>query len=203
MPRVPEFTLILERIAAGEERAKADLLDLVYDQLKKTAQNQMAGERKGHTLSATALVHDVFIAIFGSTEAPSFESSAHFFNAVATAMRCHLVDHARARAAQKRGGAGIGAEKQAAWGRVPLAEVADVADLTHRADPEDVLALEDAMQQLEAHDSDLAEVVRLRFYAGLRIAQIAEVKGLKESAVKDRLRLGRAWLAAKLGVAPQ
>lgn len=203
MPRVPEFTLILERIAAGEQQAKADLLALVYDQLKMTAQSQMAGERQGHTLSATALVHDVFIAIFGSTQAPSFESSGHFFNAVASAMRCHLVDHARARAAQKRGGAGIGQEKRTAWQRVPLAEVADVADLTSRVDPEDVLALEDAMQRLEAHDSQLAEVVRLRFYAGLRIEQIAEVMGIKESAVKDRLRLGRAWLAAKLGVAPQ
>ncbi len=106
MPRASEFTRILRRIQEGDASAKDELLPLVYSQLRAAAQRLMHNERDGHTLSATALVHEVYLRMFGANAGPSFEDERHFYNAAAMAMRQQLVDHARARLAKKRGGPG-------------------------------------------------------------------------------------------------
>ena len=165
-----------------------DPLPAVYDALRKLAAQRLAGERAGHTLSATALVHDVYLRLAG--ESPErWADTAHFFNAAAEAMRRVLVDHARARRADKRGG-----RRE----RLPLTAVMDVATVAESADPDQVLALDAAVRQLEAVSPEAGAVVRLRFYAGLGVEQTAAALGLSPATVKRRWTYARAWLFAAL-----
>jgi RNA polymerase sigma factor (TIGR02999 family) len=175
----PQVTELLrsvgERDSAGEE-----LLGVVYDKLRQIARQRMSGERAGHTLQATALVHEVFIKLVGDEEL-SWESRGHFYAASAQAMRRILIDHARKHNAEKRGGNSK---------RVPL----NVVDLATDSDPEQVMALEEAMATLERTDPRAASVVRLRFFAGLDVEETASVLGLSERTVMRDWAHARATL---------
>lgn len=171
---------IPERPAAAEE-----LLPLVYDQLRAIAQQRMSQERRDHTLQATALVHEVYVRLVGDN-APEFQSRAHFFRVAAEAMRRLLIDHARRRGADKRGG---GARA------VPLS----VVDLAEDFDPAQVLAVDEALRVLESEDPRAAEIVRLRFYAGLSAPEVAEVLEVSERTVMREWAFARTRLFQLLG----
>ncbi len=150
-------------------QAASDLLPLVYHQLRAIAQRRMAGERRDHTLQATALVHEVYARLVADPER-AWESRAHFYRVAAEAMRRLLIDHARKHNAGKRGG---GARS------VPLS----VVDLAESHDPAQVLAIDEAIRTLEAEDARAAEIVRMRFFAGLSVEETALALGLSERSV--------------------
>jgi RNA polymerase sigma factor (TIGR02999 family) len=174
-----EVTRILGEIAHRPSAAN-ELLPLVYDQLRLIADQRMRQERAGHTLQATALVHEVFVRLVGGNE-PEWQSRAHFFRVAAEAMRRVLIDHARRRLADKRGG---GVRPQ------PLS----VVDLAQDHSPEQVLAMEEAVQTLEREDPRAAEVVQMRFYAGLSVEETAELLGVSERTVMREWAFARARL---------
>ena len=177
--QIPDVTELLravgERESAGEE-----LLEIVYDRLRRIAQHRMRQERTSHTLQATALVHEAYLKLVGD-EAIEFQSRAHFFAASAQAMRRLLIDHARKHNAEKRGG-----DRK----RVPLS----VVDLASDVDPGQILALEESMTELERTDPRAASVVRLRFYAGLDVEQTAQLLDLSERTVTRDWAYARALL---------
>ncbi len=177
-------TQILQHFGEREHAAD-DLLPLVYDQLRAIATRRMAGERAAHTLQATALVHEAYVKLIGDQDI-SWENRAHFFGAAAEAMRRILIDHARKRSSQKRGG-----------GRsaVPMS----VVDLAEDCDPSQVLALDEALTNLEASDPRAAKVVQLRFFAGLGVDEVAEVLGISERTVMREWAFARAQLFESLG----
>ncbi len=179
-PQADEVTRILREVNSGRQRVEEKLLPLVYDELHKIAQAKMATERPGHTLQATGLVHEACLKLLGSTDV-EWANRAHFFFAAAEAMRRILIDHARRRGRKKRGGDLV---------RVPL----DVATLTSDDDPGRILALDEAIRRLEQQDERMAQVVHLRFFVGLSIAQAALTMGISERAVKREWAFARAWL---------
>src|SRR5262245_49481877 len=191
-PSEPEDATRLMAAAAGGDRAAADqLLPLVYEQLRKTAQLRLAGERAGHTLQATALVHEAYLKLIGVRDVP-WQGRAHFYAAAAEAMRQVLLDHAKARKRVKRGGG---------FARIDLDDVATVGGPVvedHQPDREDFVALDDAIRRLASRDPRMAEVVRLRFYAGLEISQVALVLDVSERTVKNDWAFARAWLEREL-----
>ena len=174
-------TRLLRAAAAGDTRAPSELLQMVYAQLRAIAQRRMEGERQGHTLQATALVHEAYVRLLGREDA-AWEGRAHFFRAAAEAMRKILIDHARARNAEKRGG-----------GKAALS-ITNVADLADNADPAGILALDDAMVRFEKVDRQAAEVVRLRFYAGLSVEAVADTLDISPRTVRRDWAFARAWL---------
>jgi RNA polymerase sigma factor (TIGR02999 family) len=180
-------TRLLREVEAGQPQAAAALLPLVYDQLRELARHRMAEERSGHTLQATALVHEAYLRLVGDRPA-GWAGRAHFFHAAAEAMRRILIEHARARGRVKRGGGG---ERQ----RVPLS----VIDLAAENDPGEILDLDEAVCRLEKESPDVAAVVRLRFYAGLTIEETAEALGISPQSVKRDWAYARAWLFHQLG----
>jgi RNA polymerase sigma factor (TIGR02999 family) len=161
------------------------MLALVYDQLKAIARQRMAGERPAHTLQATALVHEAYIRLLGKSDVP-WTGRGHFFRAAAEAMRRILIDHARSRNADKRGG-----------GRSAL-EIMNVADLAEGVDFSGILALDEAMSRLERVDAQAAAVVRLRFYAGLDVETVAESMDMSPRTVRRDWAFARAWLRETL-----
>ena len=175
-----EFTVILQQIERGDVRAASQLLPLVYDELRKLAAQKMAREHPGQTLQATALVHEAWLRL-GGDEQPEWENRAHFFAAAAEAMRRILIDNARRRKAVRHGG---NVE------RVPL----DGLELAAGVDDDQLLAVHEALDRLAAHDVVKAELVKLRFFAGLTIEQAAKVLGLSESTAKRHWAYARAWL---------
>ncbi len=156
-------------------------LPLVYDELRRLARREIRRELEPQTLQTTALVHEAYLRLVGGAER-SWGDRAHFFGAAARAMRQILVDRARARQAQKRGG-----DAQ----RVPL-EAVELVDLEQ--DPERFLALEAALSRLERFDERKARIVMLRFFAGLSIAETAGVLEISATTVKDEWSFARAWL---------
>jgi len=178
MPNSPRD--ITELLNDAEESTSAELLDQVYGQLKRIAQTRMSEERADHTLQATALVHEAYARLLGNEEL-SWKSRAHFFNAAAQAMRRILIDHARSKNAKKRGG-----EEQ----RVPLGLI----DLAQSQDPIQILALEEAMKTLETEDPRAAQIVSLRFYAGLSVERAALVLEVSERTIVREWTYARARL---------
>lgn len=164
MPQpIPDDASLLMNAAAQGDRAAADrLLPLIYEQLRRAAQKQLAQERANHTLSATALVHEAYLKLAGPREIP-WAGRGHFYAAAAQAMRRILLDHARGKAA--RGGA-----------TRPLAEIADLADLA-QSDPDQILAVDAALARLEQEDPEAGAMVRLRFFAGLSVEEAAAALG--------------------------
>jgi RNA polymerase sigma factor (TIGR02999 family) len=162
--------------------------ETVYSHLRAIAQQQMSQERAGHTLSATALVHEAFVRM-GST--PGAESRRSYMFAAAEAMRRILIEHARARGRVKRGGRAA---------RVSLEAIGDVADLESASGDasESVFAFDEAFRRLEVHDAGVADVVRLRFYAGLTVPETAKAVGVSERTVNNRWGYARAWLAREM-----
>jgi RNA polymerase sigma factor (TIGR02999 family) len=179
-----EVTSRLGAISTGELDAAASLLPLVYAQLRKAAQLQMGGERRGHILSATALVHEAYLKLVGPREVP-WAGRGHFYVAAAQAMRRILLDHARSRAGRVQG-------------QVRLSDIGDVAALSP-ADSEQIVAVDRAMARLEAGDPEAAAVVRLRFYAGLSVEQAAAALGLSPRTAARLWTHARAVLFRDLG----
>ena len=183
----------LKAAAQGDARAAEQLLPLVYAELRALAHARMSHERKDHTLQATALVHEAYLRLVHDPGV-GWDSRGHFFAAAAEAMRRILIEHARARARAKRGGDNEGRPAK----KLSLT-LGGVADLTASDDPELVFALDEAMQRLEAHDARMAQVVRLRFYAGLSVEETAAVLGVAPRTVKRDWAFARAWLYEALG----
>lgn len=177
---------LIERLAAGDQRAAEDLLPLIYQELRGLAAKRMARERADHTLQATALVHEAYVRLLGPSD-KSWNDRAHFFRTAARAMRAVLVDHARAKRADKRGGA------------------AQIADLDANALPEshrpglDVLILDETLERLTARDPQLGKIAELHFFAGLTHEEVAQVMGLSVRTIERGWRTARAWLRAELG----
>ncbi len=184
-----DVTRILSAIEHGEPQAADRLLPLVYDELRKLAARRLAHEKPGQTLQATALVHDAYLRLVGADD-PGWDSRGHFFAAAAEAMRRILVENARRKAALKAGG---GRE------RVDLADAEPAM-----AGPDlDLLALDEALAELEAKDRRKAELIKLRFFAGLTIEQAAKALGIATSTADSEWAYARSWLrVAMLGDEP-
>jgi len=181
-------TRLIDGARTGDRRAAGELLPLVYDQLKEVAREFMALERKDHTLQATALVHEAYLRLLGNRDVP-WSDRAQFFRAAADAMRRILIEHARANGAAKRGGGRR---------RLPL----DVLDLASEALFPEAIAIDDAVSRLQQFSSTVAEVVRLRFYAGLSEAETALALGVSARTVRREWTYARAWLFRELTETP-
>lgn len=180
-----ELAALLGAAQAGDRAALDRAAAIVDAELRSIASRMLRGERSGQTLRTTALVNEAYVRLMGD-RAEGFEGRSHFLGTAARAMRSIVVDYARARAAQKRGGG---------WKRVPLDEVLDRIEL----DRLDLLSLEEALARLEARSDRQARVVELRFFAGLSIAEAATVLGVSHGTVETDWRLARAWLHRELG----
>ena len=178
------LTRILRELDLGDPRQAEELLAIVYDELRQLARRQFRGERAGHTLQPTALVHEAYLRLAKDSDA-RWESRAHFFGTAARAMRQILVDHARRRSAGKRGG---GAERVTLDTSVP-GEDALAAD---------VLDLHDALERLASNDPDLARLVELRFFAGLTLDETADALGVSRRKVAKDWSVARLWLQREL-----
>jgi RNA polymerase sigma factor (TIGR02999 family) len=176
-----DVTRLLDAAAAGDRRAAADLLPLVYDELRKLAAARMASEAPGHTLDATALVHEVFLKLGAER---SFATKSDYLKAAAEAMRRILVDHARARNAAKRGG---GRRVDLESGHLVVAEQDD-----------DLAALDDALSRLAGEHPQLAELVQLRYFGGLTLAECAQALGVSPRTADTWWAYARSWLAVEL-----
>jgi RNA polymerase sigma factor (TIGR02999 family) len=181
VPPITDVTRILSAIDAGDPGAAQQLLPLVYDELRRLAAAQMAREKPWQTLDATALVHEAWMRLAGGQ---TFESRSHFFRASAEAMRRILVDHARARNAGKRGGR---------WSRVELADWHKVVQT-----PEQVLALNEALDRFAATEPRKAELVTLRFFGGMTMPQAAEALGVALPTAERWWAFARSWLYTEL-----
>ena len=175
-----EVMTILDAIQRGDSKAADALLPLVYDELRRLAAHRMAAEAPGQTLQATALVHEAWLRL-GGDDQPSWQNRAHFFAAAAEAVRRILIDNARRKNYLRHGG---GAERVNLHG----------LDLAASVDNEQLLALDEALDHLAAHDATKAQVVKLRFFAGLTNEQVARVLGVSEPTVKRHWAYARAWL---------
>lgn len=174
------LTVILKRIEEGDLQAGNELLPLVYEELRSLAARKLARESPGQTLQATALVHEAWLRLGGDGQI-AWRDRGHFFAAAAQAMRRILIDSARRKSSLRHGG---GVE------RVSF----DSLDLAASMDDEQLLALNDALDHLEEHDSAKAQVVKLRFFAGLTNEQAAQALGVSEPTVKRHWAYARAWL---------
>lgn len=196
-------TRLLESACAGDHQAAAKLLPLVYDELRQLARARMAGVPPGNTLNPTALVHEAYLRLLGYSGAdkdpagmaaaldPGWKGRAHFFGAAAKAMRDILIEQARRKAAVKHG---------AKHGR---AVGADAEDIPHPGfelcePPEDVLLLQAAVQRLEARDPRKAEIVSLRYFAGLTQAETAAVLQVSDRTIEREWRYIKAWLSREM-----
>lgn len=180
-PEVPrDVTLLLAKVSEGDSRAAAELLPLVYDELRRLARSRMANEAAGQTLQPTALVHEAYLRLLGGADL-KWDGRGHFFGAAALAMRRILVERARARGRIKRGGGAA---------RVPLEDEALAAE----PPPESLLALDEALDRLTAYDKRKADVVMMRYFAGLSIEETAAALGVSAATVKNEWTFARAWL---------
>jgi RNA polymerase sigma factor (TIGR02999 family) len=176
-----QVTRILSNLAQGDAQAAGQLLPLVYDELRKLAAARMAEEAPGHTLNATALVHEAYLRLVGPEDANRWDNRGHFFAAAAEAMRRILVDHARRKAAARRGG--------------ERTRLALTADLAVTGEPrEDLIALDEALDRLAAEDPLKAELVKLRYFGGLTLPEAAAALGLPERTAGRHWAYARAWL---------
>jgi len=185
-----EVTRILSAIEDGDRCAAEQLLPLVYDELRQLAARTLAQEKPGHTLQATALVHEAYVRLVGSGEEAAsreqrWDSRGHFFAAAAEAMRRILIDRAREKRSQKRGG-----------GRKRLD--IDAIDLATRATPDQLLALDDALAKLAGEDPAAARLVELRYFAGLTVEEAGKALGLSTATAYRHWKYARAWLHSEL-----
>jgi RNA polymerase sigma factor (TIGR02999 family) len=181
-----DVTRVLSAIAAGDPKAVAELFPLVYDELCQLAAAKLAHEKPGQTLDATALVHEAYLRLVGPGGAAHWENRRHFFAAAAEAMRRVLVNRARERNRLKRGGG---------QRRVDLDQITDPG----RAPDEDLLDLDDALTELAKEYPAAAELVKLRFFAGMELGEAADALGLPRRTADRYWAFARAWLARALG----
>jgi RNA polymerase sigma factor (TIGR02999 family) len=183
LPPMSEVTRILSAINEGDPQAAEQLLPLVYDELRQLAAQKLAQEKPGQTLEATALVHEAYLRLVGGAGGKSYPDRGHFFAAAATAMRRILIDNARRKQTEKRGG-----DRQ----RQPLEAVA-------ASEPDqELLALDEALHKLAAADPIKARLVELRYFAGLTGEQAAEVLGISPTTADRYWAFARAWLQAEV-----
>jgi len=180
-----EVTRILSAIEQGDPSAAGQLLPLVYDELRKLAAERMAQEIPGQTLQATALVHEAYLRLVGVEQAQHFNSRGHFFAAAAEAMRRVLVEQARKRGRLKRGG-----DRQ----RLDL----DALQLCVPEAADELLALDEALAELAQKHPDKAELVKLRYFAGLTVAEAARALGISTSTADRHWTYARAWLYRRI-----
>jgi RNA polymerase sigma factor (TIGR02999 family) len=176
-----EVTRILQSLEAGNPQAAEELLPLVYDELRKLAAARMAREKPGRTLSATSLVHEAYVRLVDVEQAQAWSSRGHFFAAAAVGMRRILVEQARSRQRRKRGG-----ERR----RLPLEDI----ELPPGIPADDLLALDEALSRLELEDPQKAQVVQLRFFAGMKHEDVADTLGISAVTARRHWRYARAWL---------
>jgi RNA polymerase sigma factor (TIGR02999 family) len=181
-----EVIQILDAITQGDQKAAAQLLPLVYDELRRLAAARLAREAPGHTLQPTALVHEAFLRLVGTGDERRWNSRGHFFGAAAEAMRRILVESARRKLGGKHGG---GLQRQ------DLEE----HDVPVAVPPKELLALDEALARLAADDPDVARVVDLHFFAGLSIDESAEALGVSRATAYRQWSYARAWLRCELG----
>jgi RNA polymerase sigma factor (TIGR02999 family) len=178
-------TLLLESASAGNAQAASELLPLVYDELRRLAAARMAKEKVGHTLQPTALVHEAFLRLVGQEDTPRWANRAHFFTAAAQAMRRILVESARRKLGPQRGGdltrQELDFDVPAEFGR-----------------PDQLLLLDQALEELAATEPRAAEVVKLRFFAGLSIPEVALALNISPRTVDTDWAYARAWLISAL-----
>jgi RNA polymerase sigma factor (TIGR02999 family) len=180
-----DTTQILSAIEDGDLHAAEQLLPLVYDELRRLAAAKLAAENPGQTLQATALVHEAYLRMVDVERARHWTSRAHFFRAAAEAMRRILVDHARRKRSLKRG---------AQFNRVELDEIVATGEVAL----EEVLTISDALAKLTEHDSAKAELVRLRYFAGLSLQEAADVLGLSRATADRHWQYAKTWLYCQL-----
>lgn len=187
------ITRILNEAERGDVRAAEDLLPLVYEELRKMAAQKLAIERPGHTLQPTALVHEAYLRLVGNEganqERPQWQGRRHFFGAAGEAMRRILVENARRRGAQKRGGEAARVELDA-----------DQVSAPERS--EDLLALDEALARLAATDPAAAELVKLRYFAGLTIPEAAATLEISDRSADRLWAYARAWLHREITADP-
>ena len=179
-----DVTLVLEQMRKGDKGAADKLLPLVYDEFRALARHYLAQERCNHTLQPTALVHEAYMKLVDQTRV-DWQGRSHFFAVAAQAMRRILVDHARSRQRDKRGG---GRARVVLYEAVALSPQKD----------EDVLALDEALERLAALDARQAKVVELRFFGGLSVEEVAEALGVSKRTVEGDWTFARAWLSREL-----
>jgi RNA polymerase sigma factor (TIGR02999 family) len=185
-----EVTQILEAIAQGDPQAASQLLPLVYDELRKLAAHRLAHQAPGHTLQPTALVHEAYLRLIGDPEGSTWDNRGHFFAAAAEAMRRILVENARRKGRRKRGG-GLTRLDLAA------AEEATVPEVR-----EDLLALDEALTKLTSVDPQAAQLVQLRYFAGLSIPEAARALGVSPRTADRLWAFARVWLLREVGGDP-
>jgi RNA polymerase sigma factor (TIGR02999 family) len=184
-PRMSDVTRILSAIEAGDPRAAAELLPLVYDELRKLAARRLAGEKSGQTLQPTALVHEAYLRLVGGGPSVGWNSRGHFFAAAAEAMRRILVEAARRKGAGKRGGGRR---------RVRLEDV----DVAAPDRPDDLIDLDEALAALEQADRVAANLVKLRYFAGMTVREAAAALGLAPRTADAVWAYARGWLLDRL-----
>jgi RNA polymerase sigma factor (TIGR02999 family) len=176
-----DVTRILEGAQQGERTAAEQLLPLIYDELRKLAAARMANESAGHTLQPTALVHEAWLRLAGKDADVQFANRAHFFAAAAEAMRRILIERARRKGAEKRGGD---------WQRIDL----DKVDVAVDADDDTLLLVNEALEKLAQEDANAAEVAKLRFFGGLTLEEAAQVMGVTKRTADRYWAFARVWL---------
>ncbi len=181
-----EITVALAAFDAGDAGQANRLLELVYRELKVLAAAKMRHESPGLTLQATALVHEAYLRLVGQGNQQSWANRAHFFTAAAEAMRRILIEQARARNRQKRGGD---------LNRIDLAEV----EIVSPASPDEILRINEAIEQLAREDPLAAKIVSLRFFTGMSVEQIADALDLARSTAYEHWSYARAWLVCYVG----
>lgn len=181
-----EITLILEAVKNGDREAAQKLLPLTYEELRRIAGKMMTNERKGHTLQPTALIHEAFLRLADSEgKQPDWDCRAHFFTAAAEAMRWILIDHARRKLTNKRGGDRERAEL-------------DEAEFETEVPLDELLAIDEALKKLEIENPKAAEVVKLRYFAGMTVPEAATVLGVSPRTVDRTWQGAKAWLFREL-----
>jgi RNA polymerase sigma factor (TIGR02999 family) len=181
-----DVTQILSRIESGDPTAAEQLLPLIYDELRKLASHRLAQEKPGQTLQATALVHEAYLRLVDGKQAQNWNSRGHFFAAAAEAMRRILVDNARRKKSAKGGG------------QLDRVELND-AHLAARVRDVDLIALDEALEKLAALEPRKAELVKLRFFAGLSVDQAAEALGISASTAGADWAYAKSWLKVCMG----
>ena len=181
-----DVTQLLDAVARGEADAAAQLLPLVYDELRRIAAGYLEHERPGQTLQPTALVHEAFLRLVGNEVDAKCHGHSHFVATAALAMRRILIDNARRKKREKRGGA---------WNRVDLADHAD----PHQREADQILALDEALTRLAQADPKAAELVQLHTFGGLSVEEAGKHLGLSRTLAYEEWAFARAWLRKELG----
>jgi RNA polymerase sigma factor (TIGR02999 family) len=182
---MPDVTQILSRIESGDPTAAEQLLPLVYDELRNLAAHRLTQEKPGQTLQATALVHEAYLRLVGDAPSRGWDHRGHFFAAAAEAMRRILVESARRKKSSRHGGDFVRTEL-------------DESGLAAAEAPEDVLNLDASLEKLAEKDQRKAELVKLRFFAGLTIPQAAEALGISPSTADRDWAYAKAWLLREI-----